>query len=240
MQLRIRHKGETIAVNRDNIEYSIESLEYLKTRKSFINAELQSFLREKDGLREKLERYYDNNNILTHGLRDTQETILTRQLSTISFDNSSVEKLLDKVQKELKKVRKQLTYILRTNNLYIEKIFKYVKKYAETLEIDDKIINKTDYIFTDDLKSFSGAVLQKLVFAFKVAFLKVIEESIGCKLIMVLDSPRSKELDNNNFSLIMKIVAEELKENQTFIGSIYDDFDYTKKIELKSRAIEDR
>ena len=38
-----------------------------------------------------------------------------------------------------------------------------------------KEINKEDYIFTSDLKSMSGAVLQKMVFAFKVAFLKVIE-----------------------------------------------------------------
>ena len=85
----------------------------------------------------------------------------------------------------------------------------------------------------------SGAVLQKMVFAFKVAFLKVIEEAIGVKLFMVIDSPKSKELDEENTKLIMKLVETELAENQVFIASIYD-FDCETKIELKERAIEKR
>ena len=31
----------------------------------------------------------------------------------------------------------------------------------------------------------------------------------------------------------MKVVEDDLKENQVFIASIYDDFYYDKKIELK-------
>lgn len=41
----------------------------------------------------------------------------------------------------------------------------------------------------------SGVVWQKMVFVFKVAFLKVIEENMNTKLFMVLDSPKGKELD---------------------------------------------
>ena len=55
-----------------------------------------------------------------------------------------------------------------------------------------------------------------------------------------MDSPRGKELDDENLSLIMDIVKNELLDNQVFIASIYDDFAYDKKIVLKKRAIEDR
>ena len=62
---------------------------------------------------------------------------------------------------------------------------------------------------------------------------------MGTKLIMVLDSPKGKELDDENSSLIMKLVKSELSENQVFIASIYD-FECEKKIEIVNQAIEPR
>lgn len=102
-----------------------------------------------------------------------------------------------------------------------------------------KWIAKEDFIFTSDLKSLSGAVLQKMVFAFKVAFLKVIEESMDTKLFIVLDSPKGKELDDDNMKLIENLVSTELCDNQIFFASIYD-LEHEKLIEIKNRAIEGR
>ena len=56
---------------------------------------------------------------------------------------------------------------------------------------------------------------------------------------MVLDSPKNKELDEENTALIMDLVKTELNDNQVFIASIYD-FDVEKKIEIANRAIEER
>ena len=49
------------------------------------------------------------------------------------------------------------------------------------------------------------------VFAFKVAFLKVIEESMDTKLFIVLDSPKGKELDDDRelCALIKRSVQAE-------------------------------
>ena len=108
-----------------------------------------------------------------------------------------------------------------------------------TRDVDDKMVAKEDFIFTSDLKSLSGAVLQKMVFAFKVAFLKVIEESMDTKLFIVLDSPKGKELDDDNMKLIENLVSTELCDNQIFFASIYD-LEHEKLIEIKNRAIEGR
>lgn len=240
MHLQISYKNEIFYLNRENIVYSSESIEYLKARKSLLTTDLHKLYKQKSELKNKLEDYYAHNTEITKSLGDTQEVIINRQLSTVSFDNDSVNKLLNKTQDELSKVKKEIKKTLRTNNSYIQKIYDYVKEYAQKLKIEDKIDGKKDYIFTNDLKSFSGANLQKLVFAFKVAFLKVIEEVLNTKLIMVLDSPRGRELDNENLKLIMKIVNEDLKDNQIFIASIYDDFNFTNKIELTNLAIDDR
>lgn len=240
MCLSIKHEDQIIDVNRDNIIYSSESVEYLKARKNILSANMQDLVNEKAKLRNQLDDYYTKNTELTSFYGDTQETLINRQLSTFHFDKDTINKLLEKVQAELKRVNKELKRILKTNNSIIQMVYNYVKKYATILKIDDKINAKKDYIFTSDLKSFSGANLQKLVFAFKVAFLKVIEEVLGVKLIFVLDSPRGKELDEDNLKLIMSIVESDLKENQIFVASIYDDFSYTNKIEIRDRAIESR
>ena len=59
------------------------------------------------------------------------------------------------------------------------------------------------------------------------------------KLFMVLDSPKGKELDDDNSKLIDKIISDELEENQVLIASIYE-FTSEKKITLENRAIEGR
>ncbi len=112
-------------------------------------------------------------------------------------------------------------------------------KFAEMLDVEDKMVLKNDFIFTSDLKSMSGAVLQKMVFAFKLAFLKVIEEDIGEKLFMILDSPKGKELDEKNTELLFNLIKKELTENQVFMASIYD-FKLDKKIGIINQAIEMR
>lgn len=62
---------------------------------------------------------------------------------------------------------------------------------------------------------------------------------MGTKLFMVLDSPRGKELDNENIELIMNLVKTELKDNQVLIASIYD-LECDNRIEIKNQAIEER
>ena len=240
MCLQVKHADLVIDVNRNTVIHSLEPIEYLKARKNLLGTDMRALLKQKAELQVKLDKYYATNSELTKWAGDTQETIINRQLSTFSFDQDTVSKLLNKTQSDLRKVTKQITRVLRSNNELIQKIFNYVEKYAKILKIQDKIDVKKDYIFTSDLKSFSGANLQKLVFAFKVAFLKVIEEVLNTKLIFVLDSPRGKELDSENLKLIMKIVEEDLAENQVIVASIYDDFKYSSKIELKDRAIEQR
>lgn len=236
----MQHNAEIIRVSKDNVIYCKDSLEYLKARKNLLETDLRTLLKDKAKLKNKLEEYYRKNTDLLKLFGDSQETIINRKLSTFSFDQDIVESLLDQVRADLKKVNKSIRTTLKTNNKYIQKIYDYVCKYAKVLQIEQNIQANKEYIFTTELKSFSGANLQKLVFAFKVAFLKVIEEVLETKLIMVLDSPRGKELDDENLKLIMKVVEEELSDNQVFIASIYDDFNFDKKIELKGKAIEPR
>ena len=78
------------------------------------------------------------------------------------------------------------------------------------------------YLFTSNLKELSGAVLHKMVFAFKLAYIKEIEKKLNIKLPIILDSPRGKEVDDKNIILMMDILKRDFKENQIIIASIFE------------------
>lgn len=239
MNLSVRKDDIVIPVNRETIVNSIPNYEYLKARRSILVTDIEKLKRERSVFEVKLSDYVNKNMQYTLFEDETKDVIINKQLASLSIDQKIVEQLLDKSKEEYLAVNSSIKNRIKDKNSYITKIYEYVLKYAILLGVDDKMVFKEDYIFTSDLKSMSGAVLQKMVFAFKVAFLKVIEESMNTKLFMVLDSPKGKELDEENTRLIEKLIHEELEHNQIFIASIFD-FDCEKKIVLEKRAIENR
>lgn len=239
MKLEVQQDEVIIPVNRNTIRNAKSNLEFLKARRAILLTGIEKLNREKSSLQDKLQDYLEKNTPITSLMGSSADIIINKQLATVSVDQTVVEGLLEEVTNRLKEVNKLLKFKIKNNNPYIDDIYNYVLKYAKILKIDDKMTNKADYIFTDDLKSMSGAILQKMVFAFKIAFLKVIEKEMNTKLFMVLDSPKGKELDDNNSKLIDKIISDELGENQVLIASIYE-FTSEKKITLENRAIEGR
>lgn len=238
MELQVVNNGTIIDVTRENIQYSSDNIEYLRIRKSILSLELNNLLNEKIIVNNKLKQFYEDHNEINSLFGEPIEKQIDRQLSRFNFDRVALQNLLDETRKQKKEINNQIKSILKTNNSYIQKIYNYVKKYAEILGVDNKISEKKDFIFTSDLKGLSGAVLQKMVISFKLAFLKVIEEKLGTKLFMVLDSPRGRELDEDNAIAILNLIKDELKENQIVVASIYKDIEYDNVIKIKNYAIE--
>ena len=70
------------------------------------------------------------------------------------------------------------------------------------------------------------------------------KEVLNSKLLFVIDSPKSKELDDNNTKLIMDFFKKKLSGNQVLIFSIFTEnelfIDFDKIITFNKRAIENR
>lgn len=239
MKLEVQQDGVVIPVNRSTIRNAKSNLEFLKAKRAILLTNIEKINREKLVIQDKLQDYLEKNTPITMLMGPSADIIINRQLASVSIDQTMVEGLLEETTNRLKEVNRLLKFKIKNNNPFIDKIYKYVLKYAKILNVDDKMTNKADYIFTDDLKSMSGAILQKMVFAFKIAFLKVIEEEMQTRLFMVLDSPKGKELDDDNSQLIDKLIFEELAENQVIIASIYE-FTSEKRITIENKAIEGR
>lgn len=240
MKLYVKGPNGDIGVTRATLVNAPESTEFLKARQSVLVTDIEKLKRQRASIDNQLSNYKLKNSQLSFIPQESNDDIIDKKLASFaSVDQDMVSDLLTNVSEELRKTRSEIKTAVKTNNGFITRIYNYVLDYANRLDIEENLVHKEDYIFTSDLKSMSGAVLQKMVFAFKLAFLKVIEEEIGTKLFMVIDSPKSKELDDQNTELIMKLVKDELADNQVFIASIYE-FECDHKIIIDSRAIEAR
>ena len=240
MKLYVKGPNGDIRVTKDTLVNAPESTEFLKARQSVLVTDIEKLKRQKASLESQLSDYTIKNSQISFIPQESKSDIIDKKLASFSsIDQDMVSDLLASVTEELRQTKGEIKAIVKANNSYITKIYNYVLDYATRLEVEEKMVHKEDYIFTSDLKSMSGAVLQKMVFAFKVAFLKVIEEAMETKLFMVIDSPKSKELDDKNTELIMNLIKEEMVDNQVFIASIYD-FECENRITINSRAIESR
>ena len=240
MRLFVKYGDERIPVNSNTIDNSFSVKESLKARKSILVADIERQEKKIKSIESKLSDYRSKTKDVLFEIPDIEKDVAKRIAQTnFDVDQQTLNDLLESLKKKIKETSETLRQQVKNENVFINKIYENVIKYAKRLHIDESVVYKQDYIFTSELKLYSGAILQKLVFAFKLAFLKVIEEDLGTKLFMVLDSPRNKELDEENTALIMDLVKTELKDNQVFIASIYD-FEAEKKIEIMRRAIEER
>ena len=125
----------------------------------------------------------------------------------------------------------------KQDNCVVIELHNCISAYAKELDVSETYVapNK-DYIFTNDLKSLSGAILHKIVFSFKLAYIKLIKEKAGIVLPIVLDSPTSREVERGTVETMLKIIQRDFSEHQLIVASIYDyDLKDKKMIEFKGR-----
>lgn len=77
------------------------------------------------------------------------------------------------------------------------------------------------FVFTRNLKELTGATLMKMVFAFKMAYIRAVDRVLNIKLPLILDSPSGKELDQHNIQKLMDIINRDFSAHQVIVASIY-------------------
>lgn len=153
----------------------------------------------------------------------TLDEELTKRLASIQ-GISAVE--VDSILKKLKKERTDLTNILKdrtkNDNPWIHKAYEIICKYTQELNLSFDY--KID-IFTHNLKGKSGAVLHKMVFAYRLAYIKLLSEKIGYALPIFCDSPSGREVEKETIDIMLKILQRDFSKHQLIVASIcrYED-----------------
>lgn len=224
--------GEIIPVNRNTIIGFDFSVEFLLAKRKMLSSKISL-------LKSKAEKY-EHSQMEQLQLLKTETLIesFDRNISKIEVNQLSVSKVISNLEKERSRLKKEITFLTKYNNNVISSIHNTVMEYAKELEFEEFINPSSDYIFTDDLKSLSGTVLHKIVFSFKLAYIKEVQKKIGTKLTIILDSPSGREITKENVKAMIDILNRDFADNQIIIASIFQyDIDNINTIEIEDSLI---
>jgi hypothetical protein len=155
------------------------------------------------------------------------------------IDAISTQRIIHQLDNERKSLEEAITRNIKRNNPIIFELHTLISGYAKELEVDETYVRPNeDYIFTSDLKSLTGAIFHKIVFAFKMSYIRLVRTHTGAILPIILDSPSGREIDKENVAGMMAILARDFSKHQIIIASIHNyDFQFPHIIEIKERLL---
>lgn len=223
--------GEEIPITRDTLVGFIDNNEFLTARREMLAANLEEVnrkiisLQKQKGKEEQLFKV------------QTAIEAFDSDIKKISVDAIATQRIIEQLKRERQKLQERIRTMTKQDNSVVVELHECISSYTKELEVSETYVapNK-DYIFTNDLKSLSGTILHKIVFSFKLAYIKLIKEKTGIVLPIVLDSPTGREVEHNTVEAMLKIIQRDYPEHQLIIASIHDyDLKDKKLIEFKDR-----
>ena len=237
MKILIRGEGnEIIPVTEDNIIGLNDNVDFLYAKRKIVVSNIHKIRKslkdlESEEIKENEQlKFYKTDNIA----KDFDENILMLKVNSLV-----VKKEIEELKVKKKKINDEINKITKENNSVKKIIQKTIEKYMKELGIEDKETLKESYMFTSNLKELSGAVLHKSILVFRLAYINAIESILKIKLPIILDSPYSKEMDENNINSMMRILERDYSDHQIIIASIYEyGFEEVNKIKIKKVLID--
>lgn len=237
MNLRVEDKqtGIQIPVTKNTIISFTENQSYIDARLLILKNDLSRLQTEITELHLEMQK--------TQNLFSIQSEVekADNLIAQVNLPYEQLQKIIERLKKKKTMLNNEIKEKLSINNDILNKLHFNILKYAKRLNVDKYINTNKNYIFTSDLKSLSGAVLHKIVFAFKMSYIIELQSYLGYKLPIFLDSPSGRELDQKNVEEIFDILNEDFNENQIIVASIYKykNFLPDNTIELIDRIFEE-
>lgn len=236
MELVIRvNNGEDICVTRDMIVGASDGIDLLEAKKRMLIPRSERILKEIEGLELEIK---EEEQQISFFPRESLADIFDRKMAYIDISPVDVKNVIDDLDKEKKALEKEISQLTDYRNDVTQSMFKTVQKYMEELGDSETEKMTWKYIFTKNLKELSGAVLQKRVFSFRLAYIIEIEKTLGIKLPILMDSPKGKEVDDDNIKKMMDILKRDFPDNQIIIASIYNYVQNENIIRLEKQLLD--
>ena len=223
--------GEEIPVTRDTLVGFMDNNELLTARREMLASELEDInrqitvLEKQKGKEEQLFKV------------QTAIEAFDSDIKKISVDAIATQRIIDQLKRERQKLQERIRSMTKQDNGVVLELHNCISAYAKELDINETYVSPNkDYIFTNDLKSLSGTILHKIVFSFKLAYVKLIKEKTGIILPIVLDSPSGREVEHSTVEKMLMIIQRDFPNHQLIIASIHDyDLKDKRVIELKDK-----
>ena len=233
----IDENGNRIPVNEKTIEGFKDNVNYIAAKINIVNSKISNL----DKMIQTYKHKQIKNNLLFQ--TDTEDIIakFDSDISKININYISVENMIKNLEQQRTKLKSEVAQKTKSNNQLISELHNYISCYAKEMGVDERYVSASnDYIFTSDLKSLSGAIFHCIVFAFRLAYIKILEDYKHINVPIILDSPRGKEVDDLNVHKMIEILKRDFANHQLLIASIYNyDIDNLNIIELNNCLMED-
>lgn len=224
--------GTKIPVNEDTIIGLDDNNDFLISRKHLLTSQIAKLEQKIENLRSMI--YYQSQQPTTETLIESFD----KNLSQIAIDAKAVTSILNELIELQTEVRRQLTELAKNNNDILEQMYSDILSYGVELGLTQYMSSGIGFVFTRNLKELTGATLMKMVFAFKMSYIRAVDRVLNTKLPLILDSPSGKELDQYNIQKLMDIINRDFSENQVIIASIYHyKIDNLTTIEMGRRVV---
>ncbi|TEU20875.1 hypothetical protein E2146_04665 [Oenococcus oeni] len=235
IHLKVRSRTDgIIIVNKNNIvDFELDQ-SIIKARIAVLNRQLDQLNFEKDGLLEELQEQQKLFDMAT------QLNRLDESVSKIGITPSYMDSLIDKQQNGISEDQSKERDLLRQSS-NINEVYMKILDFAKELGVEGQIDKGKDFVFTNNLKRYGGANLHLVIFAFRMALLKIFQDKTGLFLPIILDSPATSEITMSNMKKMFQFVLNEFPNNQLIVASIYEyngAIKWDKKIELSSRLLD--
>lgn len=223
--------GEEIPVTQETLVGFIDNTEFLVARREMLSADLEAVNKKIAALQKQKEK--------DEGLFKVQTTIeaFDSDIRKINVDPVATQRIIDQLRRERQKLQERIRAMTEQDNGVVVELHNCISTYAKELGVSEAhVAPNKDYIFTNDLKSLSGSILHKIVFSFKLAYVKLIREKVGIILPIVLDSPSGREVEHSTVESMLKIIQRDFSDHQLIIATIYEyELKDKKVIEFKDR-----
>jgi len=172
-------------------------------------------------------------------LEDTENELQNKLSQVEKIDPIQVKAFLDRYSNRKKECEEKLKQLTKQENIYIAKCKEIIARYAK--EIGGVGFSDEFDIFSQNKGKFSGAMLHKLVFICKLAYIELLSEYLQYKIPIIIDSPAGREIEQESINIMLSILKRDFGNHQIIIASInkYDNiFENIRIIELQRQYFE--
>ncbi|MBT9671109.1 hypothetical protein GPK34_03575 [Secundilactobacillus kimchicus] len=230
---KVYNVNESNLVENKNLKIRLtETVKYYDSRKKQLSKEIDDLQSDRLELMPQNEVEHDSFFNVPNDYFD-----LINAVSHSGITISSVETAYDEINQKQKSSKDEFMNMVKKGRAYDE-IWNNIVDFASITGLSDQInIHKNRLL--DDRLGESGAQRALTVMVYRLGVLKFIQDKYDFTLPLILDSPASSEMDENNLSLVLSAVKTMLPDNQLIVATNQNsDFAFDKEISIERGVLQ--
>ena len=211
----IRHGNDKFVLTpNDIVGYDVNAL-IIKTKIYEIDIEIDN---ESKKLKETNLQLQKQNSLVE--VKDIADQVVASVANLNQVSEEQIQRIVEKLKaekSELERIKRRMT----TDNIFVP-ISNYIIEMTKALGVYDDYVAKTNGPASKKENSiWSGAILNKIVFSYRYAYIKYVYDTCGISLPYIIDSPGASEMTPENAKLIVSAAIRFLPSHQIIVSSIY-------------------